>query len=45
MPLLNRFLGATGTIHETGFNLFANLPDGIEEDAEANTDWSAFRSF
>ena len=29
----------------TGFNLFANLPDGIEEDAETNTDWSAFRSF
>ena len=32
-----------------GFNLFANLPgdneSGIEQTAEANTDWSAFQSF
>lgn len=29
----------------TGFNLFHNLPDGIEATAEANTNWSDFQSF
>lgn len=29
----------------TGFNLFANLPDSIEEDVESNTNWDAFRTF
>ena len=29
----------------TDFDLFANLPDGIEATAEANTDWSTFQSF
>ena len=29
----------------TGFNLFANLPDTIEETVEANTSWEAFRDF
>ena len=29
----------------TGFDFFANLPDTIELQAEANSDWSAFSSF
>ncbi len=29
----------------TGFNLFANLPDAIEESVEANTSWEDFRDF
>ena len=29
----------------TGFDFFANLPDGIEASAEANTNWSSFQSF
>ena len=29
----------------TGFDLFANLPDGVEAAAEANTSWSSFQSF
>lgn len=29
----------------TGFNLFHNLPDGIEATAEANTDWPTFQDF
>lgn len=29
----------------TGFDLFTNLPDGIEATAEANTSWSTFQSF
>ena len=29
----------------TGFDLFANLPDDIEESAEANTSWTAFQNF
>ena len=29
----------------TGLNLFANLPDGFEETAEANTSWTDFENF
>ena len=29
----------------TGFNLFANLPDSIEETVESNTNWDTFRTF
>ena len=29
----------------TGFDLFANLPSGIEETVEANTSWETFRDF
>ena len=29
----------------TGFDLFANLPDGEEATAEANTSWTTFRNF
>ena len=29
----------------TGFNLFANLPSGLQTTAEANTSWSSFQSF
>ena len=29
----------------TGFDLFTNLPDGVESTAEANTSWSSFQSF
>ncbi len=29
----------------TGFNLFHNLPDGIEATTETNTNWSTFQSF
>ena len=29
----------------TGFNLFANLPDEIEETVESNISWEAFRDF
>lgn len=29
----------------TGFDLFVNLPDGIEEDAEGNAAWNRFCSF
>lgn len=29
----------------TGFDLFANLPDGIESTAETNTSWTSFQSF
>ena len=29
----------------TGFDFFANLPDGIEASAETNTNWSSFQSF
>lgn len=29
----------------TGFDLFANLPDSIEEGAERNTSWTTFQSF
>lgn len=29
----------------TGFDLFANLPDGIEATAEANTNWTTFQNF
>ena len=29
----------------TGFDLFANLPDGIEETVESNTSWDSFRLF
>jgi DNA/RNA endonuclease G (NUC1) len=29
----------------TGFNLFANLPDSIEENVEANTSWQSFQNF
>ena len=29
----------------TGFDFFANLPDGIEASAESNTNWSSFQSF
>ncbi len=29
----------------TGFDLFANLPDGVEATAEANDNWSTFQSF
>lgn len=29
----------------TGFDFFANLPDGVETSAEQNTSWSAFQSF
>ena len=29
----------------TGLNLFANLPDGIEETAEANTNWTSFQNY
>ena len=40
-----RHFGRSYIEQKTGFDPFTNLPDGIEEDAEANTDWSAFRSF
>ncbi len=29
----------------TGFNLFANLPDSIEETVEDNSSWDSFRTF
>ena len=29
----------------TGFDLFTNLPDNIEESVEANTNWTTFRDF
>lgn len=29
----------------TGFDFFANLPDGIEASAESNTNWSTFSNF
>ena len=29
----------------TGFDLFTNLPDGVEATAESNTSWTAFQSF
>ena len=29
----------------TGFDLFANLPSGLQTTAEANTSWSSFQSF
>ena len=29
----------------TGFDFFANLPDGVEGSAESNTNWSTFQSF
>lgn len=29
----------------TGFDLFTNLPDGIEATAETNTSWSSFQSY
>lgn len=29
----------------TGFDFFANLPDGIENSAEQNSSWSTFQSF
>ena len=29
----------------TGLDLFANLPDSIEETVEANSNWTAFQSF
>ena len=29
----------------TGFDFFANLPDGVENSAESNTNWSSFQSF
>ena len=29
----------------TGFDLFANLPDGIEKSAESNTSWTTFQNF
>ena len=29
----------------TGFDFFANLPDGIETTAETNTSWSSFQNF
>ena len=29
----------------TGFDFFANLPDGVEASAEKNTSWSSFQSF
>lgn len=29
----------------TGFNLFANLPDSIEESVEANSNWQTFQNF
>lgn len=29
----------------TGFDLFTNLPDQLEETSEANTNWSTFQSF
>ena len=29
----------------TGLDFFVNLPDSIEENAESNTNWSAFQSF
>jgi endonuclease G len=29
----------------TGFDLFTNLPDGVEVTAEKNTSWSSFQSF
>ena len=29
----------------TGFDFFANLPDGIETSAESNTNWNTFQSF
>ena len=43
------FSDGTTTVDEieewTGFDFFANLPDTIELQAEANSDWSAFSSF
>lgn len=30
---------------KTGFDLFANLPDDLEETAETNANWSTFKSF
>lgn len=29
----------------TGLDLFANLPDNLEDTAESNTDWTTFRKF
>ena len=29
----------------TGFDFFANLPDGVESSAEMNTNWSSFQNF
>ena len=29
----------------TGFDFFVNLPDGVENAAEANASWSAFQNF
>ena len=29
----------------TGYDLFANLPDSIEETAESNTSWNTFKNF
>ena len=29
----------------TGLDLFANLPDSIEETVEANSNWTAFQNF
>ena len=29
----------------TGYDLFTNLPDSLEETAESNTSWSSFKSF
>ena len=29
----------------TGFDLFTNLPDGVEATAEANDNWTTFQSF
>jgi endonuclease G len=29
----------------TGFDFFANLPDGVETSAESNTNWSSFQNF
>ena len=29
----------------TGFDLFVSLPDGLEADAEKNSDWPEFRNF
>ena len=29
----------------TGFDLFTNLPIGVEATAESNTSWTAFQSF
>ncbi len=37
---------SVNTIEEwTGFDLFANLPDSIEDTAESNTNWGTFSNF